>query len=63
MEENEVKDPVCGMTVKKDEAAATSEHMGKTFYFCCPVCKEKFDSEPMKYMGKEEEGGMSGSCH
>lgn len=58
MEENEVKDPVCGMTVKKDEAAATSEHMGKTFYFCSPGCKEKFDSEPMKYVGKEE-GGMS----
>lgn len=60
--EHEAKDPVCGMTLKKDEAAATSEHMGKTFYFCAQACKEKFDQEPMKYMGKEEGGGMSG-CH
>lgn len=61
MKENEVKDPVCGMTIEKDKAAATSEHMGKTFYFCSQGCKEKFDSEPMKYMGKEK-GGMPG-CH
>jgi Cu+-exporting ATPase len=59
--EHEAKDPVCGMTIKKDQAAATSEHMGKTFYFCAQGCKEKFDAEPTKYIGKEE-GGMSG-CH
>lgn len=57
----EVKDPVCGMALDKDKAGATSEHMGKTFYFCAQACKEKFDQEPMRYMGKEEEGG--GSCH
>jgi YHS domain-containing protein len=57
-----VKDPVCGMEVDKETAAATSEHMGETFYFCAQACKEKFDQEPMKYMGKKEEGGMSG-CH
>ncbi|MCQ9208412.1 MAG: YHS domain-containing protein [Omnitrophica bacterium] len=59
--EHETKDPVCGMTVEKDKAAATSEHMGKTFYFCAAACKEKFDAEPMKYMGKEKDSG--GCCH
>ncbi len=52
--EHEAKDPVCGMTVKKDGAAATSEHMGKTFYFCAGSCKEKFDQDPMKYINKQE---------
>ncbi|HID95359.1 MAG TPA: YHS domain-containing protein [Candidatus Latescibacteria bacterium] len=55
------EDPVCGMAVKKKEAAATSEHMGKTYYFCSQTCKEKFDENPMNYMkmGKKE----GGSCH
>ena len=52
-----VKDPVCGMEIEKENAAATSEHMGKTYYFCSISCKESFDKEPMKYMGMEERGG------
>lgn len=60
--ENESKDPVCGMAVNKDAAAATSEHGGNTFYFCAQGCKDKFDAEPIKYMGKEEKGGTS-CCH
>jgi len=49
-----VKDPVCGMDIEKDSAKGSAEHMGKTFYFCSPGCKEKFDSEPMKYMEKAQ---------
>jgi Cu+-exporting ATPase len=56
----QVKDPVCGMMIDKDKAVAKSEHMGKSFYFCAPGCKAKFDQDPMKYMGKEEE--KSGGC-
>ncbi len=52
-----VKDPVCGMVIEKDTANGPVEHMGKTFYFCSPGCKEKFEAEPMKYMEKSEEGG------
>jgi len=55
----QVKDPVCGMSVDPDSAAATSEHMGKTFYFCAQGCKEKFDQDPMKYCAEEEEKGDS----
>lgn len=50
-----VKDPVCGMMVDEEKAAAKSEHMGQTFYFCSQGCKVAFDKDPMKYMG--EEGG------
>jgi hypothetical protein len=28
------KDPVCGMQVDPQKAVGTSEHQGKTYYFC-----------------------------
>jgi len=43
------KDPVCGMQVSEGGAAATSQHMGKTVYFCSQACKEKFDANPQAY--------------
>jgi YHS domain-containing protein len=43
------KDPVCGMMVEPEGAAATSEHEGKTYYFCSADCKEEFDSDPESY--------------
>lgn len=48
------KDPVCGMTVKKASAAATSEYNGKIYYFCSPGCKESFLKDPEKYVQKEQ---------
>ena len=41
---NSVIDPICGMSVDPERAAATSERDGKTYYFCSQFCKEKFDS-------------------
>lgn len=46
-------DPVCKMEVNEDEAAAKTEHEGKTYYFCAVMCKEKFEKEPEKYLEKE----------
>jgi P-type Cu+ transporter len=46
------KDPVCGMDVREDEAAATSVHAGTTYYFCAPGCKKEFDRDPLKYIPK-----------
>ena len=48
------KDPVCGMTISKKTAAAISEYMNKTFYFCAQACKNKFDDHPLKYMKTQE---------
>ncbi len=45
-------DPVCGMKIKKSEAAATSEYQGKTYYFCNLSCKKAFDQNPQKYLHK-----------
>ena len=55
------KDPVCGMEVDEKKAAAKSEHMGKTYYFCAPGCKKAFDENPEKYL--KEEPGMPGMKH
>jgi Cu+-exporting ATPase len=48
------KDPVCGMDVKESEAAGTSVYRGKTYYFCAPGCKKKFDEHPEVYIKSEE---------
>jgi len=47
-----VVDPVCGMKIKKSEAKVTCEYNGKTYYFCCAGCKEKFEKDPEKYVKK-----------
>jgi Cu+-exporting ATPase len=45
-------DPVCGMQVNPSEAAASSEHAGQRYYFCCQACKTKFDNNPEEYVRK-----------
>src|SRR5687767_5318167 len=45
-------DPVCGMTVDPARAAGSSEHDGKTIYFCSKGCKAKFDAAPEQYVGR-----------
>jgi len=46
-----VKDPVCGMEIDPESAAATSDYEGTTYYFCAVGCKEQFDAEPAKFLG------------
>ncbi len=46
------KDPVCGMNVEENKAAATSSYKGQTYYFCAKVCKKSFDKDPEKYLNK-----------
>lgn len=38
-------DPVCGMTVPFQHAAATAEREGTTYAFCSAGCKELYDEE------------------
>jgi Cu+-exporting ATPase len=45
-----VKDPVCGMTIEQDQAAATSEYQGATVYFCSAGCKRRFDGDPASFV-------------
>jgi YHS domain-containing protein len=48
------RDPVCGMTVDRSKAL-TSEFAGRTYYFCGPGCKAKFEAAPEGYL--ESQGG------
>jgi len=43
------KDPVCGMQVDPAKAAGSSVHDGRTYYFCSPSCKQKFDANPTQH--------------
>src|SRR5690242_15877904 len=43
-------DPVCGMTVDPERAAAVREYGGKQYFFCCPHCAQKFEANPQQYL-------------
>lgn len=51
----EVIDPVCGMTIKKDEAKFSYEYNGTTYYFCMEGCKDKFVENPEEYIKAGDE--------
>jgi len=42
-------DPVCGMTVVVATARDVVEHGGRTYYFCCGGCRERFLATPERY--------------
>ncbi len=46
-------DPVCGMAVDRAQA----EHLqygGRSFYFCCSGCRERFAAEPARYLRDQQ---------
>jgi len=56
-----VVDPVCGMNVDPANPAAMADHEGKTYYFCCRGCAEKFKADPAKYLSPNyKPAGMGG---
>ena len=44
-----VIDPVCGMAIDPDTAAATTKFEGRDYYFCSMACKTEFERNPDKY--------------
>ena len=45
-------DPVCGMTVEIATARHRAEHAGRTWYFCCGGCRERFLAAPARHAGE-----------
>jgi xanthine dehydrogenase accessory factor len=43
-------DPVCGMTVRADASSHPLEHAGRTYYFCCVGCRDRFAKDPHAYL-------------
>jgi len=43
------EDPVCGMMVDEKRAKLKTSYKGETYYFCSPVCQQRFEANPEKY--------------
>ncbi len=50
--QEEVRCPVMGNVVADPSTAAKSVYKGKTYYFCCPGCKPRFDADPESFLKK-----------
>ena len=50
------RDPVCGMSVEAEKAKAKVEYGGKSYYFCCGGCAQKFQAAPEKYLAAKAVG-------
>src|SRR5690349_10496357 len=48
-------DPVCGMTVDPEKAAAEYDYDGTKFYFCAVRCKERFAADPDSFLVSRED--------
>ncbi|HKC71317.1 MAG TPA: YHS domain-containing protein, partial [Terriglobales bacterium] len=51
------EDPVCHMKVDPARARAQAEYAGKTYYFCCAGCAQKFEAEPERYLAPKAATG------
>jgi len=49
-------DPVCGMTVDPETAAAETCHDGIAYHFCAQGCKEAFEAHPEKFIHAKKKG-------
>lgn len=56
------RDPVCGMTVTKESAAASIEHDGTEHLFCSKSCADKFREDPSRYL-PDAASETADQCH
>lgn len=61
--DDEIKDPVCGMTVDPKNAAAAAVRGGTTYYFCSTSCRDEFEQAPEKYISASAQGGEQNEGH
>ncbi len=47
-----VIDPVCGMTVDRENAAGSFKYKGETYYFCSTHCLHRFQQDPESFLHK-----------
>jgi YHS domain-containing protein len=45
-----VRDPVCGMEIFPEDAAATIEYGGTTYHFCSVRCRDQFIDDPVRFV-------------
>ncbi len=49
-------DPVCGMRVDPNKAAASENYLGQQYFFCAKRCQAKFKADPATYAGRTADG-------
>lgn len=54
----QVTDPVCGMTIESDTAAARERHGDHFHYFCSSECARAFRDTPEQYTAAERGSGL-----
>ena len=59
----QVTDPICGMTIENEKAAAREVWKGQTYYFCSQPCRKRFLAEPERYAKKANDRGPSDVSH
>ncbi len=50
----EVTDPVCGMSLDLEKAAAREDYMGWAYFFCSNACHRLFKLSPERFSEKPE---------
>lgn len=53
-EEPRFKDPVCGMSITKNQSVGSFNYKGMTYEFCAQSCLDRFSGNPEKYLNPEE---------
>ena len=49
-------DPVCGMSVDAEQAAARVEYQGTIYHFCSEQCRKDFSADPQRYVATNQGG-------
>jgi YHS domain-containing protein len=46
-------DPVCGMQLKRAEAAGAVDFHGTVYFFCSAACRDQFNADPELFLGDD----------
>ncbi|HEX9427519.1 MAG TPA: YHS domain-containing protein, partial [Candidatus Polarisedimenticolia bacterium] len=52
-------DPVCGMEVDPAGAPAGAGHDGRSYFFCCDGCRDRFRDDPERYLATSGTGATA----
>jgi Cu+-exporting ATPase len=55
----QVTDPVCGMKLDSEKAAAREVWKGQTYYFCSDLCRQKFQATPERCAKEADRQGRA----
>jgi Cu+-exporting ATPase len=55
-----VIDPVCKMSLVPEDAAATADYAGRTYYFCSKSCHAKFAANPAAFAAVDSQPSRDG---